>query len=213
MAQQARRRVPPRKESGAVPRRDWVVAAVAAAGFAVSSYLTYTKATASTALFCSVGTGCDIVQASRYAHFLGLPTAAWGVALYALLVGVCVAGLTPRRWFWVFLGAVGAVAFSAYLTFLSVFELRAVCPWCLTDAGIAVALLAVVLVRRPPLTGRRPVARPARLVTWGAAAFVATIVVAAGVWVTGKPSASAPYQEALARHLASTGSIMYGAYW
>jgi uncharacterized membrane protein len=189
------------------------VAALAAAGLAISAYLTGAKLAGATALFCESGSGCDVVQASRYAVFLGFPTAAWGAGLYALVGGLALAGLSARRWLWVFVLAVAAVAFSAYLTWLALFELGAVCPWCLADAAIAAALLAVLLARRPVATGRRSWVRPRRLATLGVLTAAVTIVVGMGVFVAGAPSAGSAYQDALARHLTASGAIFYGAYW
>ena len=192
---------------------DWPVTALAAAGLVVSAYLTWTKWTGATGLFCETGSGCDVVQASRYAMFLGLPTAAWGVLLYALVGGLALAGLTPRRWVAAYALAVAGVAFSAYLTYLSVFELGAACPYCLADAAIAATLLLALLVRRPPATGRRAPTRRNRLIAIGAAMALVTVVFGMGVFVTGAPTGSSAYQESLARHLAASGAIFYGAYW
>ncbi|MBI2014778.1 MAG: vitamin K epoxide reductase family protein [Candidatus Rokubacteria bacterium] len=189
------------------------MASLAAAGLAISAYLTGAKLAGATALFCESGSGCDVVQASRYAVFLGLPTAAWGAGLYLVIGGLALAGLPPRRWLGAFVLAVAAVAFSAYLTFLAVFELSAVCPWCLGDAAIAAALLAVLLARRPAATGRRSWVRPRRLATLGVLTATATIVFGMGVFVADAPTAGSAYQEALARHLTASGAIFYGAYW
>lgn len=192
---------------------DWGATALAAAGLAVSAYLTWTKWSGATALFCETGSGCDIVQASRYAMLLGLPTAAWGVLLYAALGGLALAGLPPRRWVCAYALAVAGVAFSAYLTWLSVVELGAVCPYCLVDAGIAAALLGWLLARRPDPTGRRAPTRRGRVIAIGIAAAVGAVVVGMGVFAAGSPTAGSAYQESLARHLATSGAIFYGAYW
>src|SRR5688500_2671766 len=56
---------------------------LSAAGMAVSGYLTYTGWTGDRAAYCEAGGGCDIVQASQWATFLGAPTALWGLLLYA----------------------------------------------------------------------------------------------------------------------------------
>ncbi len=193
--------------------RDWPVAALAGAGLAISAYLTWTKWTGAAALFCERGSGCDVVQASTYSTFLGVPTASWGVLLYAVVLGLALVGLTPRRWGWVYALAVAAVAFSAYLTYLEVWELRALCPWCLTDAGVAAALLVTLLLRRPSPSGRRSPARPQRLVAVGLASAVVTVVFAAGVFVTHTSGTATAYQEGLARHLTDSGAIFYGAFW
>ena len=105
--------------------------------------------------------------------------------------------------------SVTAVAFSGYLTYLEVFVLRALCPYCLGAAGLAVVLLGAAVIRRPASARRRPV----RLGAIGVATAVVTIVVGAGIHAGTPDPERVAYQEALARHLAATGAIMYGAYW
>ncbi len=190
--------------------RDWIVAGVAAGGLAISAYLTVAKLAGSGPLFCEAGGGCDIVQSSRFAVFLGVPTAAWGVALYAVVAGLALAGLTARRWLAVYGLAAAAVAFSAYLVYLQLAVLHAICPWCIADAAIAGVLAGVVLARRPE-GRRRP--GPARLALVGGGVAVATVVFAAGVYVADAPTERLAYREALARHLAASGAVFYGAYW
>ena len=195
------------------PQRDWVIAGIAAAGLVLAAYLTATRLTSATALFCTTGGGCDIVQSSRYSMLLGLPTAAWGGVLYLVLGGLALAGLPPLRWRWAFVLSVAGVAFSAYLTYLELFVLRAICAYCLTSAGIAAALFVVLLVRRPAVTGRRSPVRPAILVPLALATAVLTVIVGVGAFVADTAGVATPYQEGLARHLARTGAVMYGAYW
>ena len=195
------------------PSRDWRVIAVAGAGVLVAGYLGVTKLLGGSAAFCTAGSGCDVVQASRYAVLLGVPTALWGVVAYVAVGALSAAGLTRARWLAAFAIAAGAVGFSAYLTWLEVFVIRALCGYCLASAALAVALLVVLLWNPPAAGGRRSGVGPARLVTLGGAAALATIVVGAGIFAASSESASAGYQEALARHLAATGAVMYGAFW
>ena len=54
--------------------------------------------------------------------------------------------------------------------------------------------------------------RPARLVTLGAAAALGAIVVGAGIFAANPESRDPTYQEALARHLAASGIVMYGSF-
>ena len=208
--------MPPRrpKNPAAPPvARDWPVAVLAAVGAAVSLYLTVLKLAGGAALFCEAGTGCDIVQASRWATFLGLPTAAWGAALYVALLVLALSGLSPRRWIWAFALASAGVAFSAYLTGVSLVVLRATCPWCLLVAAVGLVTFLTLLVRRPAVTGKRAPTRPARVATVGIAAAALTVVFAAGVWVMDSPTGSGAFAERLARHLATTDAVMYGAFW
>ncbi len=196
----------------AVPRRDWALAAISVIGFAVAAYLAWTKWSGANALFCTAGSACDAVQASRYSIFLGLPVGVWGAAFYGAVAVLAMVGLSEARWLVVFLLAVAGVSFSGYLTFLELFVIRAVCPYCVTSAVISVVLLGFVVWRRPEPTGRRSPLRGSRLATYGVLVAIVTIVAGAGVYAT-PTSQSSSYQEALARHLSATGAVMYGAYW
>jgi uncharacterized membrane protein len=200
-----------RPEPPPPPSRDWVVAAVATAGFLVASYLTVTKLMGGSAAFCIAGGGCDAVQSSRYATLLGVPTALWGALAYAAIGAIALAGLTAPRWQAAFALAAGAVGFSAYLTWLSAFEIQAFCGYCLASATVAVVLLAVVVWRRP-VSGRRSRLTPARLGMLGGAAAIGAIVVGAGIYAANPESSEPAYQEALARHLTASGMVMYGAF-
>src|SRR5262249_60734879 len=92
---------------------------------------------------------CDIVQASRYSLLAGVPTAMWGAALYLAIAVLAALPRTLRRWQATFMLVSAAVAFSLYLTYLSVFEIHATCPYCLASGFVAVALLVVMVLRRP----------------------------------------------------------------
>src|SRR5262245_5123947 len=126
-----------------IERPDWLLGALAAGGMLVAAYLSWLKLTGSGAAFCASGSGCDIVQASRYATFLWVPTALWGVAAYAVIGVLAWIGLTPRNWMIAFALAAGGVGVSAYLTWLSVFDVGTTWVWCLTSAAIVVGILAV----------------------------------------------------------------------
>ena len=191
--------------------RDPIVGGLAVAGLAIALYLTITKLAGSTAAFCESGSGCDVLQASRWSTFLGVPTAAWGALLYAGLAALALTGLPPARWIWAFVLACAAVGFSAYLTYVAAFVVRALCPWCLAVALIGVASLVALIVRRPVGGGRTM--RPARLATVGAVTALVTIVVAAGVFVKDPMTGDGGLASDLAKHLEATNQIMYGAFW
>jgi len=179
---------------------------------AVSGYLTWLKLTGAGAAFCVAGSGCDIVQASRYALLLGVPTALWGFAVYVVIGVLGAAGLGHRNWLIAFLFAAGGVGFSIYLTGLSIFDVGATCIWCLTSAVILALTLATLLSRRPPPQGRRSALGPSRLATYAILAAGGTAL--AGAFVFAAPFSAPPgYQSALARHLTETKAVMYGAFW
>ena len=192
-------------------RPDWLVAGLAVVGLAVAGYLAVTKLTGGGALFCRGIGGCEVVQQSRYAMFLGLPTAAWGAGLYTAIAGLALAGLWPWRWLAALLLAVAGVSFSGYLTYLELFVIGAVCWYCVVSAATATALLGVLLGRRP--AARRGPTRPARVAALGSLTAVATVALGIAVFAASAPRAAPGYQEALARHLARNGAVMYGAFW
>ena len=113
---------------------------LAALGLAISAYLTWTHF-AGVAPACAGGShGCETVQSSRYATFLGIPVSVVGLAGYAALL----LSASLRAEIGVYLGffvALVGTLFSAYLTYLEVFVIHALCQWCLASAGVMMAAL------------------------------------------------------------------------
>ncbi|MEX1185020.1 MAG: vitamin K epoxide reductase family protein [Gemmatimonadaceae bacterium] len=125
-----------------------VVAALALAGIFVALYLTLYKLGAIGELSCRVGS-CETVNSSPWAVFLGAPVAAWGVGFYVVTFAVALAGLQARfagsrrlSLALVLLSGFG-VLFSAWLTYLELFVIRAICQWCVVSAVIVLAIFAV----------------------------------------------------------------------
>jgi uncharacterized membrane protein len=120
------------------------IAAFAAAGAAVATYLTVVHY-AHTAPICTTG-GCEKVQHSKYAELGGLPVAVLGLAAYlAIIVTASVRGVPAAL-----AGAVVAlagVAFSGYLLWAQLARIHAICQWCVGNDAIA-ALLAALAVAR-----------------------------------------------------------------
>lgn len=127
-------------------------AALSLAGFFLALYLWLWKiGFLGGTLACGTG-ACETVQLSSYANFLGQPVALWGVIGYLALFAVSLWGLQPswsaRREPAVALALLAGlgVAFTAYLTYLEAFVIRAWCRWCLVSAGLVCAILAVSLL-------------------------------------------------------------------
>jgi uncharacterized membrane protein len=106
-------------------------------------------------LQCGTG-GCDTVQASPYADFLGLPVALYGVVGYAALfvmslVAVRQPDALDRRLdpTIAVLASLGFL-FTLYLTVLELFVIHAICRWCLGSAAIitVIAVLSLLPIRR-----------------------------------------------------------------
>jgi uncharacterized membrane protein len=118
-----------------------VLGVLAAAGLLISAYLSWVHF-AGVAPVCVGGGsgGCETVQSSRYATVLGVPVSVLGLVGYtSLLVSAVV-----RSEVGVYLGfliALIGTLFSAYLTYLEVFVIHAICQWCVASAAIMVAAL------------------------------------------------------------------------
>jgi len=125
-----------------------IVAALALAGIFVSLYLTLYKLGIIGELSCSIGS-CETVNTSKWSRFLGLPVAAWGLLFYIDVFAISLIGTFPRfedeRVISIVLVAEAAVGvlFSAWLTYLELAVIQAICIWCVTSAVI-VALILVV---------------------------------------------------------------------
>jgi uncharacterized membrane protein len=132
--------------------------ALALAGVGVAGYLTWVHY-ADVAPICATGGGCERVQNSDYASLAGMPVAVLGLIGYvAILAASFVPGELAR------LATAGialtGAGFSAYLTYLELFVIDAICQWCVASALIMLALaglsVARLLVAHPlePATGR-----------------------------------------------------------
>jgi uncharacterized membrane protein/predicted DsbA family dithiol-disulfide isomerase len=135
--------------------REILLRVVALVGLAVSSLLLVDYL--GEPLVCGAG-GCGTVRESRFASILGLPTPAFGVALFGAAL---VLSLIPRRWARGLLavaGAAGALAGVAFLV-IQIAVLKAICPYCVVAdvAGILLGVLSLT-TRTVPALGRRALA-------------------------------------------------------
>ncbi len=79
----------------------------------------------------------------------GIPVALWGLVLYLGLLGLAawraVAGTGTSSFVGLalFALALAGVLYSAYLTYLELFVIGAVCPWCVASAAVITALWAL----------------------------------------------------------------------
>ncbi|HET9455405.1 MAG TPA: vitamin K epoxide reductase family protein [Gemmatimonadaceae bacterium] len=124
---------------------------VALVGVFVALYLAMYKAGVIGTLACGGGE-CETVQSSKWADFIGIPVAVWGVGYYLLVFALALAG-TAERWAesrtlplaLVLLTGWG-VLFSAWLTYLELFVIHAICRWCVVSAVIAVVLFGLAVL-------------------------------------------------------------------
>jgi uncharacterized membrane protein len=120
-------------------------------GLFVSAYLYLYKIGRIGTLACGTG-GCETVQTSVWSRFAGVEVSLIGVVGYALLLVVALVALRPaladRRGPAAVLVALaaGGVLFTAYLTYLELFVIHAICRWCVGSAAIIVTLLLLGLL-------------------------------------------------------------------
>jgi len=135
------------------------VALLSLGGVLISAYLWMFKHGYIGSLACGSGE-CATVQLSEYSSFLGVDVALLGALAYTALLGLAMLGLQPG---WVqrreptrglLLLSAGGVLFAAYLTWLELFVIHAICRWCVGSAIIIVLVLFLALLDRRRL-GRR----------------------------------------------------------
>ncbi|MDH4225520.1 MAG: vitamin K epoxide reductase family protein [Deltaproteobacteria bacterium] len=202
------------KSPVAKPGIDLPLVGLSLAGAVLAGYITFTKIGGSSLAFCDAGSSCDLVQSSRWGAFLGLPISLWGMVLYGAMAWV---GWRmkpgPTRWKLHWAGATLGLAYSLYLTSISVWEIQAACFYCLGSLGLMAALFGLAIVRRPrDLPGFS-------VKSWLAeTGLLAVILVGlmhlhySGVF---DPAVGPedPYLQNLAVHLSREGVVFYGASW
>ena len=130
--------------------RRQAIVLLALVGLLVATYLWLYKIGVIGELQCGTG-GCEVVQTSRYADLLGIPVAFYGVAGYAVLFVLGLAGLQPARAgdrrLAVLVAALASAgfAFTLYLTSLELLVLHAICRWCIASAAIMTAIWVLAL--------------------------------------------------------------------
>lgn len=132
-----------------------LLAAVDAVGIAVSIYLAVVELAGGIPACGGPGTplgGCETVARSSYSHVAGIPVALFGIVGSAVLLGLALAWWQSgdrRALALHYGGSLLGVIFEAYLVYLQLFVLHAVCIWCATYGlsvilGFALALIAWV---------------------------------------------------------------------
>ena len=121
------------------------------AGLFISAYLYLYKLGRIGSLACGTG-GCETVQLSPWSRVAGVEVALIGVLGYAGLLALSLAALQPglagRRWPATLLTGLAGVGvlFTAYLTYLELFVIHAVCRWCVASGFVILAIFVVALL-------------------------------------------------------------------
>jgi uncharacterized membrane protein len=115
------------------------LAVLALIGTAIAAYLTYIHY-AGIEPACTTG-GCEKVQSSDYAEVVGVPVALLGLVGYLSILGSLRVPGEAGRAATAGLTLIG-VGYSLYLTYLELFEIDAICQWCVASAALMVVLAA-----------------------------------------------------------------------
>jgi uncharacterized membrane protein len=147
---------PPGKKS--VPVLYWASFVLACLGVLDSIYLLIYKLTNNNAMCIGSG-GCHDVNFSPYSEIGGIPVSVFGIAGFLFIAAILL--LEPRLKFLqengplvIFGVGIFGVAFSAYLTWLELYVIHAICPFCVASAVIIslIFILAIIrLIKQPAL--------------------------------------------------------------
>jgi uncharacterized membrane protein len=130
-----------------------VAAVLAVAGIGVATYITIADAGGGAPTCLAGGHGCETVANSRYSHLAGIDVAAIGIGGYVLLLLAAAVPGDAGRVAGLLFALIG-FGFSAYLTYLELFVIDAICQWCVASACLMTLLLVVNAWRMLGYTGR-----------------------------------------------------------
>jgi uncharacterized membrane protein len=125
-----------------------VLGAIAAVGATIALYLTVVKLTGGVPT-CGPLAGCETVQSSSYSTLFGIPISAFGLGyqltMLALVVGWWRTG-DRRALLGAYLLGLTGVLVVAYLVYLQVAVIGAICTWCMAfDTTVVLGFIGVVV--------------------------------------------------------------------
>ncbi len=129
----------------------WSTLVLAILGAVDATYLFIYKLTGNPHM-CLGNGGCHDVNFSPYSEINGIPVSIFGLAAY--LVIVCILFLEARLKLAkengplaIFGISLGGVAFTAYLTYLEIYIINAICPFCVASAIIIAFIFVLAIIR------------------------------------------------------------------
>lgn len=123
-----------------------------AIGLIDALYLTWMKITNNPRM-CIQGLGdCFTVNTSKYSEIAGIPVAVLGAAAYLCLFLIMLTEnrtdfLKSNSVLFIFGITLSGTLFSAYLTYIELFVLRQICPFCVVSAITMLILLVISIIR------------------------------------------------------------------
>ena len=130
-----------------------VAAILALVGIGVATYIALAESGGGAPKCVIGGGGCETVAQSKYSDLAGVNVAVIGIAGYVLLLAAAALPGDPGRLAG-FLTALVGFGFSAYLTYLELFVIDAICQWCVASAVLMTLSLAIAATRAFLYAGR-----------------------------------------------------------
>jgi uncharacterized membrane protein len=121
-------------------------AGLALLGIAIAGYLTWVHYAGLDPVCVGGGGGCERVQSSRWAELAGVPVAVLGLAGYVAILASLALPEDQGALAATFLALVG-FGFSAWLTYVEIVKIDAICQWCVASAVVMTALALVSVAR------------------------------------------------------------------
>jgi uncharacterized membrane protein len=144
-------RIKPNHNDKTGPAFHWATLGLACLGALDATYLLVYKLTKNNAM-CLGNGGCHDVNFSPYAEIGRIPVSVFGMAAFLVIAGIVM--LEPRIKFLKENGALAifgislaGVAFTAYLTWLEIYVIHAICPFCIISA-ILITLIFILAIFR-----------------------------------------------------------------
>ncbi len=185
-------------------------------GFLLSAYMTYLHYTEGQSAFCSQGSDCDVVRQSDYSSIFGIPVALLGAVGYAIIFWFAYVSMSRKiRWILLYTVSLAGFVFSAYLTYVELFKIQAICPYCVASAVIITVIFILIANRKSDLYPKLSSLHTAVLT------ICILGVVAIGSYALQSDnnniaddgtSTANSFQLGLAKYLSQSGARMYGSY-
>ncbi len=121
-------------------------AGTAVAGIGVATYIAISDSGGGAPACLAGGSGCQTVADSQYSHLLGVNVAVFGIVGYVLLLTSALVRGDAGRFAGLLVALIG-FGYSAYLTYLELFVIDAICQWCVASAGLMTLLLILNAAR------------------------------------------------------------------
>src|SRR5262245_18005718 len=115
-------------------------------GVGVATYIAIAESGGGAPQCLAGGHGCETVANSEYSELAGINVAVLGIVGYVALLGAALVRGAPGRFAGLLLALAG-FGFSAYLTYLELFVIDAICQWCVASAVVMTLLLGVNAAR------------------------------------------------------------------